>query len=323
MQAFSLKMKKRAVRGFLSAFRFATLFCVGIILLYPIFNILSIAFRPLQQMTDPLVVWIPKSFTLDNVKNAMEALSFSQSLANTLAVTAGCSILPLLSCGLAGYGFARFDFRGSKLLFGLVLLTIVVMPQIYVIPRFLQYYAFDFFGLGSVARLFTGKTASVNLIGSYWTMLLPAAFGVGIRNGLFVYIFRQTFLNMPRELEESAHIDGCGLFAAYFRVIVPVAKVTFVMVLIFSVVWNWNDYLNAGMYMASKPTLSTKLFSLQSTLYLMTQGRMDLNATESNPYVINASMQAGCLMVIAPIMGMYLFLQRQFVESIERAGIVG
>jgi multiple sugar transport system permease protein len=199
------------------------------------------------------------------------------------------------------------------------------MPQVYVIPRFLQYYAFDFFGIGQIFRLFTGKPFTVNLIGSYWTMLLPALFGSGIRNGLFIYIFRQHFKNMPKELEDAAYIDGCGPLRAFFRVMVPSATVTFVMVLIFAVVWNWNDYLNSSMYLAAKTTLSTKLLSLQSSLAQMmfTMKNQDTTAkTESNPYVLNASIQAGCFLVIVPLITMYMFLQKRFVESVERTGIV-
>lgn len=306
----------------LSFYRLFTLASITLIILYPILNMISLAFRPIDQMTDPMVVWIPKSLTLDNMKNAVKGMKFGEAALNSTIMTLVCSLLSMISCSIVGYGFARYKFKGRELLFALVLFTIIVPPQITIIPRYLLFWRFDFFGLGTLWEKLTGLTGTANLLGTFWTMFIPAAFGQGIRGGLFIYIFRQQFRGMPKELEDAAHIDGCGQARAFFQVMVPNALVTYVTVFIFSIVWYWNDYLNTGMFLGGVPMISTNLMVITSRLIMVYKGSGAANM-DSNPYIISASLQAACLISIVPLLVMYLCLQRYFTESIERTGIVG
>lgn len=314
-----------AVRRFFSIYRFVTLFCIGIIILFPILNMLTIAFRPLGQLADPTVVWIPKSLTLENMEVAWDALDYTRAALNSMFMTLCSTALQVISCSMAGYGFARFKFRGREFLFMLVLFTILVPPQTIIIPKYLGYWQFDYFGIGSLIGLITGNPLKTNILGSHWVMLIPAMLGNGIRGGLFIYIFRQAFRGMPKELEEAAYIDGCGPFRAFVKVMIPGASTSFVTVIIFSIVWYWNDYLNTSMFMSNIPTVSNKLATLKSTLQQMffLADTSKFGNADVNPYRISAALQSGCLLAILPLLIMYLFLQRYFTESIERTGIVG
>ena len=163
-------------------FRFLILFGLCFVILYPLIFMLSTAFRPNEQMNDPSVVWIPKSFTLDNIKDVWGVMKFEDTVVNTVILNLVASVLQVITCSITGYGFARFKFKGKGILFGIVVLMIIVPPQITTIPLYLQY---AYFKPAWLAKVFTlGKSTS--LINSGWTMYLPALFANGLRAGLFL-----------------------------------------------------------------------------------------------------------------------------------------
>ena len=184
-------------------FRFLILFGLCFVILYPLIFMLSTAFRPNEQMNDPSVVWIPKSFTLDNIKDVWGVMKFEDTVVNTVILNLVASVLQVITCSITGYGFARFKFKGKGILFGIVVLMIIVPPQITTIPLYLQY---AYFKPAWLAKVFTlGKSTS--LINSGWTMYLPALFANGLRAGLFIFIFRQFFRGLPKELEDAAYLS--------------------------------------------------------------------------------------------------------------------
>ena len=300
-------------------FRTVLLFGVSFIILYPLIYMLSIAVRELSDMLDPSIVWIPKHFTLDAVRDAFVAMKYPISLWNTVRLDVISSLLQLLSCSLVGYGFARFEFKGKKLFFALAVMTIVIPPQVVYTPTYLHYRQFNFLGIGSLIGLFTGGTMTINLLDSALTLYLPALFGVGIRSGLFIYIFRQFYRGLPKELEDAAYIDGCGFVKTFLRVIIPNARGAFLTVFLFSLVWYWNDYYYATMYFTNTSTISTSLANLPTLLSQMKGMTEILN----DAYLISTRMQAGSLLSIAPILLLYVFLQKYFTEGLERSGLVG
>lgn len=293
-------------------YRFFILFGLSFVLLYPLLYSLSVAFRPDSELFDPSVIWIPKHFTLDNIKEAFTAMDYPKSLLRTVQLNVLSSLLELVSCTLAGYGFARFKFKGKNMLFALMLFTIIVPSQTTIIPMYASYRYFDFFGIGKLITLFTGSQFSINLIDTNWTFYIPSLLGVGLRAGLFIYILRQFFRGLPKELEDAAYIDGCGPFSTFFRVMVPNSMQAFLTVFILSIVWHWNEYYLTSMYFLNKWTIATSLTGMTNHL-----------SDRYNPYAFVTKMQAGCLLAIIPILIMYIILQKYFTESVERTGIVG
>ncbi|MCU6712339.1 carbohydrate ABC transporter permease [Paenibacillus sp. J5C_2022] len=279
------------------------------IILYPIMMKLSIAFRVKDDLYDPSVLWLPRHFTLDNVKTAMEAMDYWTAFLNTTLISAGTTLLQLVSCALAAYAFARLRFWGSGVLFMLVVFTIVVPPQTIMIPTYMTYRYFDFFGLGS---LFAG--GSMNLIDTPWPFIISSMLAMGLKTGLYIYIFRQFFRAVPKELEEAAYVDGYGIGKTFFRIILPNATPALVTVLLFSFVWQWNDSYYVSLYFNKVKVLSTQVTSIASGV---------TEAFEVDPVYISLIMSTGALLVLAPLIIMYIFVQRYFVESVERTGIVG
>ena len=286
-------------------FRFLILFGLCFVILYPLIFMISTAFRPNDQMNDPSIVWIPKSLTLQNIKETWDVMKYGATVLNTIKLNLVASILQVITCAITGYGFARFNFKGKGFLFVIVVLMIIVPPQITTIPLYMQYSYFNPLGL---VKLFTGDT--ISLINSGLTMYLPALFANGLRAGLFILIFRQFFRGLPKELEDAAYLDGCGPL--------PNAASSFLTVFLFSVVWYWNDYYVSSSFFNQNDTVALMLKNLTATL----QSELFDNQTVG-PRQMIVWLESGCILAITPILVMYVFLQKYFTEGIERSGLVG
>lgn len=309
MNEVSLRRKKRLREIIWPFFRFFILFGLGFVILYPLIYMLSCAFRESSDMTDPTVMWITRHYTLDIIRETINAMDFGNTLLNTLKLNIGCSVVQVISCAITGYGFARFKFRGKSIMFGIVIMMILVPAQIISLPLYTQ---FRYFGIKGIF--------SINLIDSMACMYLPAATGNGIRSGLMILIFRQFFRGMPKELEDAAYLDGCGPFGTFLRVMMPNALSSLLTVFLFSVVFYWNDYYVSSTFFINNKTVSLMLKNLSSQLSLMlfNDATVQISAREQIVW-----MEAGCLISIMPILIMYIFLQKYFTEGIERSGIVG
>lgn len=299
--------KKKAGERTWSFFRFVILFGIGFIVLYPLIYMVSCAFRERSDMNDPTVMWLPRHYTLDIIRETWRIMDFGSTLKNTFFLNIGCSLVQVMSCAVTGYGFARFSFKGKRLLFGIVIMMILVPPQVISLPLYTQ---FRFFGIKGIF--------SVNLIDSMLTMYLPAMTANGIRSGLMILIFRQFFRGLPKELEDAACIDGCGPFMTFVRVMIPNAASAFLTVFLFSVVWYWNDYYVSTAFFTDTRTIATVLYDLDSRLSRALYGDSRIRPSARELIVWK---EAGCLMSVLPILIMYVFLQKHFTEGIERSGL--
>lgn len=290
------------------------IFGVFYLFLFPFIYLISTAFQSEASLSDPSVLWIPKSFSLDTIKKVMELLNYKDSVILTLIIAAGSTIGSIISCSLVGYGFARFNFKLKGPAFALVILTIIMPVQAVLIPNFLNFRFFDF---GGIMRIFGYY---INLIETPFTFILPAFFASGLRGGLFIFIFRQSFTAMPKELEEAAKIDGCGAFATYLRIMFPLARPAIVTVCLFSFVWHWNDLYSSAMYFRgdTRPMMAV----LNDLRTIITQEGLTVSINLSQ-FAIRIYFACGALLAVLPPLILYIFLQKYFVESIEKTGIVG
>ncbi|MCL1903340.1 MAG: carbohydrate ABC transporter permease [Oscillospiraceae bacterium] len=316
---------KRIASAVWPFFNYVILIGLAFVILYPILFMITNSIRPQFETQDPSTMWIPKTIRWANFTETLTAIQdkygpnseipfYKSIFFNTFFINIGCSIVQVVTCALTGYGFARFKFKGRNLLFGVVILQMIVPIQIIIIPLFMQFRFFDLFG---VFNAITGD--SINLINNPITMFIMAFFVNGIRAGLFILLFRQFFRGLPKELEDAAYLDGCGPFETFIRIMVPNALVSFLTVFIFSVVWYWNDSYVSGMLIDGSPTIALAIETLWSTMSYFLNNGQQIGTSAS--YIV--WVQAGCLMSIAPILIMYIFLQKHFVEGVERSGIVG
>uniref|UniRef100_A0A7C3SRE7 Carbohydrate ABC transporter permease n=1 Tax=Dictyoglomus turgidum TaxID=513050 RepID=A0A7C3SRE7_9BACT len=282
------------------------------VLLRPVLFMLSTALKSREDLIDPTVVWIPKRPTLENFILAFKSLNYFNAFKNSLITSIIPAIFNVVACSMIGYGLARFKFKERELIFALILFTLIVPPQVLLIPLYVFYQRFDILG---IIRLIKGEP--LNLLNSYYPIILPTILGGGLRSGLFIYIFRQFFRGMSKELEEAAYVDGASPFQTYLRIFIPNSIPAIVTVFLFSVVWHWNDVFEPSVFIGDfdKYTLSLNLANIRS---IITGGTQIFD-----PLLILPPQYAGAILVILPMLIFYIFTQRFFVESVERTGIIG
>ncbi|MGN0493645.1 MAG: carbohydrate ABC transporter permease [Acutalibacteraceae bacterium] len=258
------------------------------------------------------MIWIPKSFSLDAMKAVIDLLHYWKSLLLTTEITVFSTLCSLVSCSMIGYGLARYRFKERGLVFALVVLTIVIPPQAVATSSFLNFRFFE----QTLESLIGTK---VSILNTPLTFILPSVFGCGLRAGLFIFIFRQFFKGIPKELEEASRIDGCGAFKTYMRIMVPMAKPAFITVCLYSVVWHWNDLYTSTMYFTSEiRPITPSLADLRDIM--STSGVLNNIGSE---LVVRSYFAAGAFLAAVPLLILFIVMQRHFTESIDNVGIVG
>ena len=309
---FLSPLKQKKLMNFaIGLLRFVFIVGICYLFLFPVLNMLITSFKSIATADDPTIVWLPKGLSLEGIKVSMEKLNYSQSAPLTLVITVFSTLCALVSCSLAGYGLARFNFPGKSVVMVAVILTIIIPPQVLYSSTYILYSFFDFGGLLSIFGV------DLNLLDTHWVFTLPSIFAAGLRNGIFIFIFYSFFKGLPVEMEEAAKIDGCGIFTTYLRVMLPLAVPSFITVLLFSLVWHWTDFQSASTYFTEEiRPLTVMLSSLKANLSVSTMS--STSESELRIYI-----QAGALLCVAPPLVLYMFTQRYFTESIERTGLVG
>ncbi len=315
-----------------SVFRYALLLSIGFIIIYPLLYMIVTSVMSPNAFLNSTRVWIPTDFLIkDNYHKAFIALDYLNSLKNTILYEVLSALIQVATCAVIGYGFARFNFKGKKIFSGILFLTILVPDMLLIMPRIVNYSNLDFLGIFGgieklvewIASLFGSDISATfdltpDVFNTGWTMWLPSLFGVGLRSGVLIYIYIQFFSGLPRELEEAAWVDGAGPFKTFLRIAVPSSSVVFITVLVFSVVWHWNDSLLSGIYFSNNRPLASSIAGAGEYL----GAAWGLYGGRNTPQQA-AIMMAICLLFITPVLVFYMFIQRGFVESIDRVGITG
>ncbi|NLJ84166.1 MAG: carbohydrate ABC transporter permease [Halanaerobiaceae bacterium] len=300
----------KKIKGILiSLIRAVFLIGVSYIILMPLLEKLATSFMTEADIFDQTVRWIPRNFTLENYKVTLQAMNYPVSFLNTLILTLTVSILQLASCTTVAYGIGRFKFPGNRLVFALAIFTLVVPPTMIVVPLSLNFKYFTFFGLL--------PEPGISLLNSYWPFILISSTAVGLRNGLFIYVMRQFFKGMPKDLEEAAYVDGAGIFKTFYKIMLPGAIPGLVVIFLFSFVWQWNDYFYNTIFLSGQGNFL--LQALQGAALKALDG--DHNKLKSQ--YASIIRHTGMILYIAPLLILYAIMQRYFIESIQRTGIVG
>ena len=312
-------LRNRIIGIILAILRHVFLIGLCYVVLYPVLYMVSNAFKPVSQYYDPSVVWIPRSLTLDNFMIVFTVMDVGKVLLNTLLIEILPAFISTFICMMVGYGLARFDFRGKALILGCVILTIIVPPQTISTSLYSSYRYFDFLGILSLLHNVFPTIGPINLIGTPWVTILPSIFGVGLKNGIFIFIFMQFFTGLPKELQEAAAIDGCGPLRTFLKIILPTAKNIVIAVLLLAVVWNWNDYYTPAMYIRTTDTMATAMAAFRANL----ENLHNMGTGLENIQTANTQIQAAALIAILPLVILYVFLQKRFSEGIEDSGLTG
>lgn len=198
---------------------YLTLILIAISMLYPFFAMLNLSFVPDNEIFSNAGKIFHSNLTFENYKNVFNDIPISLYFFNSLFVAIITTIGQVIFAALAGYAFARLDFKYKNVIFLLILITMLIPPQVNIIPLFFL-------------------MRELHLINTYQALILPALFG-----GFGVFLMRQYFMGLPKDLEESAKIDGCNLFQTFFKIALPLALPTVATLAIFTFVTSWNSFM--------------------------------------------------------------------------------
>jgi multiple sugar transport system permease protein len=294
-------------------FRVILLFGLCFLILQPLLDKLSVSFMDEQDLYDGTVTSVPRHFTFGNYRLAGALLNYWPSLFQSLFIMTVSAALQVSACALAGYGFARFKFPLKNFWFICVILTIIIPPQTIIASLYLNFRFFDILG---IIRLIKGKPVDMlNSFAGYW---LLSATGMGLKSGLYIFMLREYFRGVPKELEEAAWVDGCGKLKTFIRIMLPDAAPMLTSCFLFSFVWQWTDAQYAPLFLRANKILSNGLSGLTDRI---TQWWWSNVQAEPPLAVIQMLTATGTLMFIAPLALLYLVAQRSFVESLSQTGI--
>ena len=280
-------MNKAQYRTLLDILTYVALGLGAISMLAPFLWMISVSFRePAQQYARTL---IPNPWTLQNYVDLFKVLpnqDFAFLLFNSFKLSLLALIGQILTCAMAAFVFAVVKFRGRNLLFALLLATLMIPPQVSLIPNFIIF-------------------KYLRLIGTQWPLILPAFWG-----GAFgTFLLRQYFLTIPRDLVDAARMDGASLFDVFWRIYLPLSKPAVAALAIFTFKDAWNDLLHPLVYLPTnmhQTTLTVGLAFFQQQLQL--GGKFTV-------------LMAGAFLSILPLLVVFFFAQKQFIEGIALSGI--
>lgn len=302
---FGTNQEMGALNKFVS---YALLISVGFVYIYPLLHMLVTSFKSLDDLLDSSVNWIPTSLYLFNYQQVFQVMKFKEGLFGSIVISLIPTLFQLIVTCLVGYGFATFEFKFKKTLMFLLLFSFVIPPQVMMMPTYVLYNDLGF-------------------LGSLKAFIIPAILGQGIKSQIFIFIFYQFFRQTPKSLYEAARVDGAGEWRIFYQVALPMALPAIVIVFLFSFVWYWNETYLVNLYIGSTTGRGVKWTTILIQLQLFRQSYeqmypVALNINTPNKWNEGVSM-AGTVVSILPLMITYFFLQRYFVESVDKSGITG
>lgn len=345
-------LKKRIGQIAVSVIRALLLFGLCFMIIQPLLTRFSMSLMKEQDLYDSTIILLPRNVTLDNYRIVAELTDLKNigggwtfnALLNTLWVSALISMLTIISTTLVSYGFARYEFPLKKFWFACVVAVIIIPPQTIQSALYMNFANFDvlkiftlfganaeglsfgqrvlslFDGTGTgLIQLITGNTLNLRAnISAYAIMSLTC---MGLKNGLYIYMMRQYFQGIPTSLEEAAYVDGCGTLHTFVRIMLPDALPTIASCFLFSFVWQWTDIFYTRLFL---PITSISTYSNQMASMVTKMSRY-FSADSSVAVVVpNARQQQlisiAVLICAIPLVILYIFTQRTFVESLAMSG---
>ena len=257
------------------------------IFLFPLVWMISTSLKPLDQTMTMPPEWLPDPVQWRNYAEAVRFVPFFTYARNTLIIASLGTLGTVISSALVAYGFSRIHWRGRDALFVLLLATMMVPFPVTMVPLY-------------------GIFRSLNWIGTFRPLWVPAWLGTSAFN---VFLLRQFFMTIPRDLSDAATIDGCSEFAIFWRIIVPLARPAIAVIALFHFLYCWNDFLGPLLYLIDqdKFTLALGLQFFQSR-----HGGTPWNL-----------LMAASTLVVGPVILLFLFTQRTFIQGITMTGLKG
>lgn len=285
----SERMSYRTRKALLGAIYHVSVILIGFVMIYPLLWMLGSSFKPPNEIFIDASRMLPKEFVTYNYSNGWKGFAgygFSSFFRNSFLISALATAGSLMSSPFIAFGFSRLRFKGKKIWFGLMLLTMMLPFQIIMIPQYILFH-------------------SMGWVGTILPLVVSSYFG----GAFFIFLIIQFIDGIPRELDESAKIDGCSWYGIYARIILPLIIPAIVTVGIFAFMWKWDDFLASLLYLNAPKqytvSIALKMFS------------------DPNSGSDWGSMLAMATLSILPILLIFIFCQKNLVEGISSEGIKG
>ena len=314
------------IKAGVTVLRFILMLGISFVIIYPFIARIAGSFMPYEDVVDSTVAIIPKNPTLDTYKAIIAENHYFEALWNTAMLSLVCALIQtLISCWI-GYGIAKFKFKGNKLIMALVVFTMIVPHNALSLSMKMHFSQFDVFsiitwGNKGLFELILGN--KIPLTNTFTPYILMSLGGLAFKNGLYIYLMRQFFKGVPDELEESAYVDGSGVFRTFFQIILPLSIPMMITIFLFSFSWQWTDEFYAGVFLTAGS--SNKVYMMPDVYVLVSQMQDIVIRKGWGGLSIykNVVQNTAGMMIIMPLIIMYLFCQKYLVQGIERSGLVG
>ena len=264
----------------------AFLIAASLVMLYPLFWLLSASVKPENEIFTSLSLW-PSTFQFDNYTRGWNALpmSFSVFYITSAIVTVLSVIGNLISCSFAAYAFARLRFNGRNFFFALMMLTLMIPYHVVLIPQYVEF-------------------LKLGWVNTYLPLIVPKFLA---SDGFFVFLMIQFFRQLPRELDEAAEIDGCSPFKIYWRIVLPLSLPAMATAAIFSFIWVWEDFLGPLIYLNDIKTFTVPL---ALRLFVDSQGESAFG-----------QMFAMSVTSLVPVIIFFILFQKLIIRGIATTGM--
>lgn len=259
---------------------------VGLLCIYPFIFMVSSSFKVSGDVLQKPFQIIPDPATLENIKGLFHSdyYNFPKWYLNTVLMTGITIIIKLFLITYTAYGFSKIKFKGRDAIFLVLLAAMMIPADIMILPRYMIF-------------------KNLKLLNTMWAIIIPSCVDV-----YFVFLLRQAFISIPESISEAAKIDGCNHFTIYARIITPLAKPSIATMILFSFVWTWNDYMSPYLYISD---INKQMLSVGIKLF---------SAGQVQDY---GSQMAAATLVLLPIIVVFLFCQRFFIENATSSGVKG
>lgn len=256
----------------------------AIVMVMPFLWMITTSLKTLPESMRVPPTLLPTEWKFENYASVFNKIDFIRYYMNTIWMTTGRTIGQLVLCSLAAYGFARLRFPGKEIIFLGILSVLMVPSQVVMIPSFVL-------------------MRELGWIDTFYALIVP-----GIFSAFGTFLLRQFFMSLPKDLDEAAKIDGASLFGIYWRIYLPLSKAALVSLAIFTMLASWNDLL--------WPLIMTS----SEEMRVLTIGISSFQGQYATDYTL---LMAGALMATAPMILLFIFFQRYFIEGIALSGIKG
>jgi multiple sugar transport system permease protein len=274
---------------------YGVLTVVGLFMLLPFLWSLSTSLKPDDEIIALPIKWLPSSITFEHYWSAFTAVPFARHFANSMLLAVAGVVTNLLLGALAGYAFARLPFRGSRVLFRLLLASMMVPAVVTLVPSFIIVRSMPLVGGNDL----TGQ-GGIGLLNTYWAVILPGAVGA-----FAVFMMRQFFLALPKDLGEAARVDGCPEFRIFWKIYLPLCRPALATLAVFTFVAGWNGFL-WPLIVLNDPDMSTI--------------QMSLAAFSFNRQTDYGPLMAGSIVAMAPTLLLFAFAQRYLTRGLAFTG---